>query len=166
MKQIALIDVIRGLGAVLLTPMAALAQIPGPPSSPAAPAPATPAPEGMGAGLLALAVPLVLLAIIVAAVKLYDMKRKRDEEAMALEARISDTLLLHPSLAGCPVVASVHMPLSKRSEPLVEVAGTVPSEALRDIAVDLVKRELRSQGLPAQVQDRVMVDPLVLKHVA
>ena len=51
------------------------------------------------------------------AVKIYDAKRKRDEQGVALQARLSDALLLTPSLIRMPVVASVHMPLPAQRAP-------------------------------------------------
>ena len=111
-------------------------------------------------------VPLVLLAIIVGAVKLYDLKRTRDEEAMILDARISDALLVHPSLKAFPIVASARIPLSSRSTPVLEVIGTVPTSALREVAIDIVQRELHRHGSGARIEDRVVVAPMILERVA
>jgi len=157
-------DLGLGLSVIIATPAAVLAQSPMP-SSPAIPPPAA-TPEGAGARIAAIAVPLLLLIIIVACVKLYDLKRKRDEEAMSLEARISDALLIDPALTGFPVVATVHMPPLRRSEPVVEITGTVPTTGLRETAVDIVNRECSIHGAHAQIEDRVAVDPLVLARVA
>jgi hypothetical protein len=158
MKPIVLTDLARGFSVLLLTPIAVRAQVPAAPM----PAPAAP-PEGMGGAVAALVVPLVLLAIIVGAVKLYDRKRTRDEEATALAVRLSDALLVHPPLTGFPIIISVHLPLSRRTEPIVEVTGTVPTAALREGAVDVIRRELRSHG---HIVDRVVVDPFILGRVA
>jgi len=163
MKRTQLTHVARSLFLLLAAPAAVLAQTP--PPSPGLSAPGA-TPDGGGARIAAIAVPLVLLAIIVACVKLYDMKKRRDEESMSLEARISDALLVHPSLAGFPVVATVHMPLWHRTEPVVALTGTVPTGALRETAVDVVSRECSIHGVHARIEDRVAVDPMSLGRVA
>jgi hypothetical protein len=150
------------IGAALLSvPAAALAQ------APTTPLPTTPtaALEGGGIGLAGVVAALIVLIVAIGiAVKFYDLKRKREEEGVVLQARLSDALLLHPSLVGMPVVASVHMPLRRGSPPLVEVKGTVASQDAREMAMQLVQRELG--GVPAEVEDEILVDPLAIKRVA
>jgi len=157
----------KGLGfgsaaaALLAAPAMALAQ------APTTPLPTTPtaAPEGGSVGLVGVVAALIVLIVAVGiAVKFYDLKRKREEEGVVLQARLSDALLLHPSLVGMPVVASVHMPLRRGARPLVEVKGTVANQDSREIAMQLVKRELAS--VDAQVEDEILVDPLAIKRVA
>jgi hypothetical protein len=109
----------------------------------------------------------VLLALFVAvgiAVKVYDAKRKRDEQGVALQARLSDALLLTPSLIRMPVVASVHMPLRRGSPPVVELKGTVPTPEAREIALRVVQHELA--GINAQLEDQMVVDPQGVRKVA
>jgi hypothetical protein len=157
----------KGLGlgtigaALLIAPATALAQ------APTTPLPTTPTatPEGGGIGVVGVVAALIVLIVAIGiAVKFYDLKRKREEEGVVLQARLSDALLLHPSLVGMPVVASVHMPLRRGSPPLVEVKGTVANQAAREIAMQLVQRELG--GVPAEVEDEILVDPLAIKRVA
>src|SRR5262249_11231892 len=105
MKGIRLIDTTCGLCAQLLLPVAAAAQVTGSAQAPLPPS-AGPLPEGRGTAIAAVAIGVVLLAILVAAIKAYDLKKKRDEVAMALGARVSDELLVEPSLRGCPIVAT------------------------------------------------------------
>lgn len=165
MKGTRLIDLTRGICALLFVPAAALAQVPATPMSP--PGAATPAAEGGGATAgAAIAIGLVLLAIVIGLVKLYDAKRKRDDAAMALGARLSDVLLVEPSLRGFPVVATVQMPLSQRSDAIVELRGTVATNALRDTALEVVARTLRTEGVTARLEDHLAVDPRSLERVA
>jgi hypothetical protein len=156
----------KGLGighaaaALLAVPATALAQ------APTTPLPTTPTAtaEG-GVGLVGVVAALIVLIVAVGiAVKFYDIKRKREEQGVVLQARLSDALLLHPSLVGMPVVASVHMPLRRSAPPLVEVKGTVANQAARETAMQLVQRELA--GVPAQVEDEILVDPLAIKRAA
>ena len=156
----------KGLGlahtafALLAAPAAALAQVSTTPS----PAVAPPA-DGSSVGLVGVVGALIALIVAIGiAVKLYDAKRKREEQAVALQARLSDTLLLHPSLAGMPVVASVHMPLWRGSPPVVEVKGTVLNQTARDIALHVVQREL--DGINARIEDQIVIDPRAVRHVA
>ena len=150
------------IGAALLSvPVTALAQ------APTTPLPSTPtaAPEGGGVGLVGVVAALIVLIVAIGiAVKFYDLKRKREEEGVVFQAWLSDALLLHPSLVGMPVVASVHMPMRRGSPPLVEVKGTVANQDAREIAMQLVQRELG--GVAAEVEDEIIVDPLAIKRVA
>ena len=113
--------------AMVAAPVAALAQ------TPTTPSPAAPPADGSAAGLVSMVG--VLLAFFVAigiAVKIYDAKRKREEQGVALQSRLSDALLLTPGLTSMPVVASVHMPLRRGSPPVVELKGTVLTRDARD----------------------------------
>lgn len=118
--------------------------------------------EVLGVVLLSAA----LIVLVAVAVKVYDVRRTRDEEALILQARLSDALLLDPSLAGCPVVASVTMTFWGRSLPAVTVSGTVPSVELRDLALRIVEREVSRSPEGARIEDRLVVNPMMLEHVA
>jgi hypothetical protein len=130
------------------------------------PAAATPAASGGATTGAAIAIGVVLLAIVIGLVKLYDARRKRDDAGMALGARLSDVLLVEPALRGCPVVATAHVPLSQSADTVVELRGTVPTNAVRDTALEVVARTLRSEGVTARLEDHIAVDPLSLERVA
>src|SRR5262249_2521977 len=133
------------------------------------PAPATPPAGGVAASgssgaifaVLALVVVFVILAV---SVKLSDQNRRRREEAVALEARLSEPLLLDASLSNSPIVASVHMPLFRKYPPVVEVNGKAPTEEVKAIALQRIERELA--GREARIEDHVIVDPQLFRHVA
>jgi hypothetical protein len=140
-------------------PAAAIAQTPTTPSTAAPPA------DGSAAGVVAMVGVLLALFVVVGiAVKIYDAKRKREEQGIGLQARISDALLLNPSLTGMPVVANVHMPLWGASPPVVEVKGTVVTPDARELAMHVVQREL--DGIKAQLEDQIVVDPQGVRRVA
>ncbi|HKZ04226.1 MAG TPA: hypothetical protein VJU81_02045 [Methylomirabilota bacterium] len=146
--------------ALVAAPAAALAQTPTTPIPAAAPPT-----EGSAAGMMLMVG--VLLALIIGvgiAVKIYDAKRTREEEGLALQARLSDALLLNPTLIGMPVVVSVHMPLLRKAPAVVEVSGTVLTPDAREIAVHVIQREL--DGVHARLEDRIMVDPQGVRSVA
>jgi len=155
----------KGLGlghaalAVLATPAAALAQVP------TTALPAAPPADGSVIGGVGVVIAVIALLVAVGvAVKLYDAKRKREEQGLAIQARLSDVLLLHPSLAGMPVVASVYTPLWQGSPAVVEVKGTVPNHDVRELAMELVQHELGATN--ARLEDHIVVDPLGFKRMA
>jgi uncharacterized integral membrane protein len=151
--------IISTLLTVLTMTTRALAQTPGSLSSTAS---VTSTPAG---AITVVAVVMGTLVVLGIGVKLYDLKRKREEDACALQARLSDAFLGDPSLVRLPVTASVHMPVWRRSPPVIEIMGTVPTPELRDTAVQLVERELAGRS-DAQIENRAIVDPLMLKRVA
>lgn len=146
--------------AMLAAPAVALAQTPRTPIPAAAP----PA-EGSGAGMVVIVgVLIVFIVAIGIAVKIYDAKGKREEQGIALQGHLSDTLLVTPGLTGVPIVASVHMPLRRSAPPVVELRGTVPTPDAREIAVHAVQRELG--GMNAQLEDHILVNPQGVRRAA
>src|SRR6266545_4960818 len=79
------------------------------------------------------------------------------------EAGVAAVVVLMAMLA---IIASVHMSLWGRSAPVVKITGTVPTPELRQAAVQFVKRELSGPGSGARTEDRIVVDPLMVKRVA
>ncbi len=145
--------------AMVAVPAAALAQ------TATAPPPAVPPAEGNAAALVGIVgVFLALFVAVGIAVKIYDAKRKREEQGVALQARLSDALLLTPNLIRMPVVASVHMPLRRSSAPVVELKGTVVTQDARETALRVVQQELA--GTNAQLEDQIVVDPQGVKAAA
>ena len=125
-----LVNPVTRLLAFLATPLSGWAQHTG------IEAPATPSDPASQAGAIGgvTAVVAVLLAGGIAG-KLYDLKRKREEDAASLQSRISDAVLLDSSLAAFPIVVSARTPLWRRRAAVVEIAGTVPTPELRDTAI-------------------------------
>jgi hypothetical protein len=127
----------------------------------------TPDADAVGAGLMQVVASVVLLVVILwSVVTLYDRSRKRAEEAVALQARISDALMLERSLSGFPLTPTVRMPLWGRGQVMVELSGSVPRPALRQAAIDLVLREVDSTGKGCTLQDRIDVMPTRLGRAA
>jgi hypothetical protein len=138
--------------ASLLVPFVAWGQAVTPPAAPpaGAPAPATPA----GAGSVAAVVLLVvgLLVIVGIGVKIFDLKRKRETEAVHLQAQVSDALLRDQSLFGLPVTPTAHIPLWSGSPATLEITGEVPSR-------DLAERVMRiSEQEASRVRSDVIVE--------
>ena len=145
--------------AMVAAPAVALAQT--------ATAPPPPAPPAEGSAAALVGIVGVFLALFVAvgiAVKIYDAKRKREEQGVALQARLSDALLLTPNLVRMPVVASVYVPLLRSAAPVVELKGTVQTQDARETALRVVQRELA--GVNVQLEDQIVVDPQGVKVAA
>lgn len=137
------------------------------PTAPSPMMPPGPAPEGAAArGLVAFVVVVGLLAITGIAVKIYDMKRKREDEGVALQARLSDALLIEPALAGYPITPTVHVPFRQSSPVVVTITGAVSTPDLRAAALQLVTRELSHSRTEHRIDDHLAVDALVAKHAA
>jgi hypothetical protein len=137
------------------------------PSAPGPAIPPTAVPDGGGGrGAVAFAVIVGLLAITGIAVKLYDLRRRREDEAVALQARLSDALLIEPLLAGVPVTPTVHVPYWGRSPAAVTLAGTVSRPELRDAAVQLVMREMSQARAHYRIEDHIAVDAMAARRAA
>src|SRR3989304_8826081 len=115
--------------------------------------PAT-AETGAGSGLFALVFVIGLLAITGIAVKLYDMKRKREDEGVALQARLSDALLTEPSLARLPITPTVHVSLGPRPQAVIALTGAVPTPALHDAGLGLGIRKASEPVTKSRLENR------------
>jgi hypothetical protein len=146
---------------LLAFPAQAVAQTAGVDSPATAPASSPP-----GGGIVVVVVVVALLLAIGVGVKLYDLKRKRAEEVASLQSQISDALQLDRALAGLPIAAFASGSLWQRSPVVVAVTGPVPTPELRDAVMRVVERELSRRQPGARAEDRLVVDPLMGKHVA
>ncbi len=133
---------------------------------PVDPLAAAPSGDGSGGFVAVVVMMTVLVLILAVAVKLYDLKRKRDDEAVSLQARISDALLVEPMFAGVAITPTVRIPLWRGSPATVELAGTVVRPQLRESAIELVIREMSRDRTDCRIEDRLVVDPILLKHAA
>jgi len=134
--------------------------------SPAVPPESRPnGPDGL-AGLFVAAALIVLLAAMILVAKAYDLSRKREELAVSLEARISNSLLADPSLSSLPVVPRVSIPLWRGSPVLIEMTGSVPRSQLRHAALELTLREATRSGRTYRLEDRILIDSAMARRAA
>src|SRR2546428_13155871 len=70
---------------------------------------------------------IAMLLIIGALVKILDLKRKREGEAVVVQAQISDAVLRDPALFSLPISPTAHVPLWKGSPVPAGGAGQGPS---------------------------------------
>jgi hypothetical protein len=136
----------------------ARAQAPAPPPTPATPAPA-------GGALWAIGIIIALLVVVGLAVKLFDLRRKREAEAVQLQAQISDALLRDPAFFGLPVVANADVPLTG-GPARIEIVGQVPNEAIREAVLRLAHAEASRIRADFTIEDRLAVVPTLERHVA
>src|SRR3977135_4373125 len=107
--------------------------------------------------IMVVATMLLMLVLLGVAVKLYDLKRKREEEAVAAQARISDALLMDAALSGLPLTPTAHLPLWKGTPLVVEITGAVPRQEFRRAAVDVATREISRSRSDFRIEDRIKV---------
>src|SRR5206468_1397035 len=102
-------------------------------------------PEGaamqMGPTATVLVLLVGLLVVVGIGVKLYDLKRKREAEAVHLQAQVSDALLREQALFGLPITPTVRVPTWKGSPATIDVAGQVPTPEFRETAIRIIRSE-------------------------
>ncbi len=132
---------------------------PGPPVPPGAAGPPT-MPIGEGNTWLILALlgiaGFVLVAIMA---KVIDFKKKRDAEAMRLQAQISDALLRDRMLVSSPVTALVHVPIWWRSPARIEICGDVPTPEHRQTVLYVTAQEASRLRSNFRIRDRITIVP-------
>ena len=138
-----------------LRAVAARAQTPSP--LPIAPVPGAAAPAD-GSGWMVAAILVVgLLVVIGALVKVYDLRRKRETEAVHIQAQISDALLRDPNLFGLPVAATAHAPLWSGTPVTVELTGEVPDLSMRDAVRRIALAEAQRIRPDVEILDHLSV---------
>src|SRR5437867_12603965 len=119
--------------------------------------PATPQPaaEGGGAAVAAVGVVVGLLVVIGVVVKLFDLKQKRESEAVQFQAQLSDALLREPSLAGLPLTPTVHVPMWRGTPATIELMGRVPTPEPKHRVLGIARDEPARMRSGAQSEDRL-----------
>jgi len=117
-------------------------------------------------GVAALLVIVALLALVGVGVKLYDVKRKHDEQGLHLQARLSDALLDDPELARLPLAATVHVPFWRPAAATVIISGRVVVPEQRAAAMRLLHAKVFVEWPSARVEDRIVVEPVLVHRAA
>ena len=99
---------------------------------------------------------VVLLLFAVVGIKFFDLSGRREERAERVQDRIAERLRDALNEVPLTVVAAYGSP-SPRSPLVVEIVGPVPTEAVRDRVLDLVRREASRLGRDIRVADRLEV---------
>ena len=101
-----------------------------------------------------------LVVLVGVAVKMYDRKRKREDEAIQLQAQVSDALLRDPRLVNVPIVVTAHVPTFGHGPAGLEMSGQVPSRDLADVALRVVEQEASRIRPDVVIENRLSVTPL------
>ena len=136
--------------------LAASARAQAPPSGPLTPSTSVPA-EGNTGWMVAAALVIGLLVVIGVAVKLYDLRRKREAEAVHLQAQISDAMLRDANFFGLPVAATAHAPLWSGTPVTIELSGEVPDPRVREAVIQLARAEAMRIRPDVEIVDHMMV---------
>ena len=114
--------------------------------------------SGFGATAAVLGLLFGLLVIVAIGVKLYDLKRKREVEAVHLQARVSDALMREPDLINLAVTPTAEVPWWSGTPARLEVTGRVPTPEMREQVLRLVEREAKQVRPDVTLADRLQVD--------
>lgn len=149
-------------GAVL-APAAAWAQ-----AAPVTPPPSASAAAAAGSGgtIAMLAVLAGLIVIVAIGVKLYDLKRKREADAVHLQAQLSDALLREPSLYGSPVTPTVSVPMWAGTPAVIDVTGDVPSQEVREASLRIIRSEASRVRSDFTIVDKMNIAAKPMTRVA
>ncbi|MGH7340831.1 MAG: hypothetical protein ACREKH_10100 [Candidatus Rokuibacteriota bacterium] len=135
---------------------AALGQVSTPTQPPIAPDPTAGAGD-RGGWIVASVLILGLLVVIGAVVKLYDLRGKREAEAVHLQAQISDAFLRDANLFGLPVAATAHAPLWKGTPVTIDITGEVPDPMLREAVFRIAASEAARIRPDVEIVDKLAV---------
>jgi len=124
----------------------------------------TPPADGGSGALIMVGVFVAVLVILGAIVKVHDVRRRREEVGLTLQAWLGDALLTDPLLRGAAVIPTVRVPMRKGSPVKVEVMGSVPSPDMRERAIHIVRQEatrFAQYARDVEVEDRLSVLPSI-----
>jgi hypothetical protein len=126
-----------------------------------------PAASGSTTGGAIVAVIVVgLLVTTAVTVRLYDVRRRREAEAAALQGRISDALEADWLLASLTIVPTVRVPFRASAPATVAMTGVAPTVDLREAAIRVATRTMAQARRSFRVEDRVVVDAKQSDHAA
>jgi hypothetical protein len=107
-----------------------------------------------------------VVVVLGALITMLDLKRKRDGEAVVVQARISDAVLRDPRLFSLPITPTAHVPLWKGTPVTVEVTGHVPSDDLRRAVIHLVEREASQLGPEVRIESKIGIESTMVRRSA
>lgn len=126
-------------------------------------------PESASSGWMAISGVIMLVLVLVAvgvAVKAFDLKRRRESEAVLLQAQLSDALLRDSSLAGLVVTPTAYVPYWSGSPATVVLEGRIPSDSVREPVRRVIEREAARIRPDVVIEDHVAVVPEAVRRAA
>jgi Ca2+/Na+ antiporter len=117
------------------------------------------------ATLVTIAVVFVVLLVVVAVgIKLFDLTGRREERAERVQNRIAEQL--RAALGDVPITVVAYASPAARAPLVIELTGSVPTEAARDAILGLVRREAARLGRDIHVADRLEVESVARRPAA
>ena len=130
-------------------------------------APGAGAPVGDNSGIvMALVLMGGLLVLVGIGVKIWDMKRKREAEAVHLQSQLSDALLREADFFGLAITPTVHASMRHSVPMTIEITGQAPSPTVRDAALRIVRDEATRMGCDFVIEDRIEIRPDSVRRIA
>jgi hypothetical protein len=105
--------------------------------------------------LIRIGVAVILVVLVIG--WMVDSRRRKVDEAMAVQGRVSDALMAEPEI-GWTVTPLARVPLRPGSPIVLELRGSVRSPEARDAAVRTALRILVEHPHPVSFEDRLWVD--------
>ncbi len=112
---------------------------------------------GSGSWIVAAVIVFGLLVVVGTMVKVYDLRRKRETEAVHIQAQIADALLRDPNLFGLPVAATAHAPFWTGTPVIVELTGEVPDTNMRTAVERIAWSEAQRIRPDVEIVDHLSV---------
>jgi len=126
-------------------------------------APRSVSPTSPSRGTLESVASLVFLGAVVTAIVIVARyaatRRKRLEEALVLQAHVSDVLLRESQLRGLIITPTARVPIRRARPVTIEVAGEVPTPELREIILRLVRAEVSRGRSDVITEDHLFIGP-------
>jgi hypothetical protein len=120
-------------------------------------APAAGATSSGGSAALGFLLILGLIVIVGVAVKLYDRNRKRDAEAVQLQAQVSDALMRDARLGGLGLTPMARVPTWGGGPAVVEISGEVPDPGTHDAVLRVAHEEGARLRSDVHIEDHLTV---------
>ncbi len=115
------------------------------------------------AGALSILVVLAVLIALGVTVKLFDLRRKREDQAVQLQARVSDALLRDQALFNLPITPTARVPFWSGSPATIEISGVVPDPEMRERVLRIARAEAERIRPDVSIEDRLAVVPLAAR---
>jgi len=100
-----------------------------------------------------------VLTAIVIVVRYVTTRRKRVEDALVLQAQVSDALLRVSQLRGLRITPTARVPIRPARPVTIEVAGEVPTPELRETILGLVRAEVSRGRFGVTTEDHLFIAP-------
>jgi hypothetical protein len=115
--------------------------------------------EAATGALIGLALAVLLIALITVGVWLRNERRRRWEEARDLEGQLAAAFLRDPRFAGLLLTARASVSGMPGRPVKIVIIGTIPSVAVRPMALQMVRDELKYFEGETIIEDRLTVSP-------